>query len=654
MNLSKFLHDCDKQIASGWNFIMSQLPQRQPDHTPSEDQRSIPKIFVQAPSHERKEHVDQEPKNITTLIPKFTTLIPKYTKDIDQPLNQQLHQHKVKHAQEYIQPFWPTAIWKALLTQESIRDELLRSGVGKPVADNLSMQILLPGCKARVLIFTILVLLAKSASIEHVLVCKKGICDNQLPLVLKIHQGKSVLMREMEPITCCFENWDTYILEAFCDHYRRLTVPVFGLREGSNEINHQKFDPGVILPWCEVDENVTPVPAMSGGYGTVTKVRIHPLCHQFHDVLESINVAGGLFAVKKLKTRTKVDFEQEVNALKRFSGKTHRHLVTLLATFEQREQYHMIFPWADCDLDHYWSNVEPNPDWGDVDLIRWLSKQCLGIMEAVSIIHNPSHLQSDKRFGRHGDIKAENILWYGSGPRSSTRNNDRGILVISDLGLTAINSDKSKSMQPNTGLKTTPSYRPPECDIKGGTISRAFDIWTLGCLYLELLCWLLKGSQGKKKFDGERMTTFIFGTKTDIFFDIQRTVQYNKEAYVFTMKEAVTKKISDLHSDENCTLWMHDLLDLVEEGMLVVLSEDRKRKTSHSLLEILREMDQKCQFDEHYCLRKARYAKLRRAPAGTLAELNEEAKKMVNEMKPDLKEHKRDGRELHKSKNAGE
>lgn len=195
----------------------------------------------------------------------------------------------------------------------------------------------------------------------------------------------------------------------------------------------------------------------------------------------------------------------------------------------------MIFPWAECDLDSYWAK-HPTPDPGDLGLIRWLSQQCLGIMEAVSVIHNPAHLLSASRFGRHGDIKAENILWF-----KSQDPYDRGILVISDLGLTAINSEKSRSMRPNTDLRVTPSYRPPECDIKGGVVSRAFDIWTLGCLYLELVCWLLTGNMGKLDFDNRRTTPFIFGANADVYFDIKKPRRDTAGKYIFQVKGAVSR-----------------------------------------------------------------------------------------------------------------
>lgn len=64
----------------------------------------------------------------------------------------------------------------------------------------------------------------------------------------------------------------------------------------------------------------------------------------------------------------------------------------------------------------YWDKINPEADPNDVGLVRWLSRQCLGIMETVSVIHHPSHLSSEQKFGRHGDIKAEKFLWFKARP----------------------------------------------------------------------------------------------------------------------------------------------------------------------------------------------------------------------------------------------
>lgn len=236
------------------------------------------------------------------------------------------------------------------------------------------------------------------------------------------------------------------------------------------------------------------------------------------------------------------DLPEEVKMLKRFSGTFHEHLVTLLMTWSIQDRHYFLFPWADGDLELYWeddSNKLPiDTAAGGIDLkaMRWLSSQILGLTKALHLIHNPSHLNlqpEELKYGRHGDIKSQNILYYPS-PKYP-----RGILVIADFGLTAFNSDRSRSNIPGEKIPGTPQYRPPECDLQGGTISRSYDIWTFGCLLLELVCWALGGNDQLKDFNEYRFTPYITGTESDIFFDVQQKGTGSK--YVVKVKEKVTE-----------------------------------------------------------------------------------------------------------------
>jgi serine/threonine protein kinase len=117
-------------------------------------------------------------------------------------------------------------------------------------------------------------------------------------------------------------------------------------------------------------------------------------------------------------------------------------------------------------------------------------------------------------YGRHGDIKPENILLF--------RRDGKEILVLSDLGLTAVHREVSRSNLPGKSIPVTPNYRPPECDMDGpiGYISRSFDIWTLGCLFLEFIVWTLCGWEGRNKFNSERYSPYINGIQTNVYFDV--------------------------------------------------------------------------------------------------------------------------------------
>jgi serine/threonine protein kinase len=224
----------------------------------------------------------------------------------------------------------------------------------------------------------------------------------------------------------------------------------------------------------------------------------------------------------------------EVDQLKRFSGLGHEHLVTLLATFTFQGRYYLLFPYADCALDQYWESQEPAPTWSHTT-VQWIAKQCQGLMAATDFIHEPRLLQLDTpRFGRHGDIKPENVLWF------QCFDDPRGILVLSDLGLSSFNRDTSRSNIPNSKIPGTPGYRPPECDIEGGTVSRAYDIWTLGCLFLELLTWMLGGNDFVQEFQEHRTSMYITGSENDMFFAI-KMIGGNNPGHVAQIKEEVTE-----------------------------------------------------------------------------------------------------------------
>lgn len=251
--------------------------------------------------------------------------------------------------------------------------------------------------------------------------------------------------------------------------------------------------------------------------------------------------------MKRLLTSNKAKFNQETDQLKRFGGQ-HPHIVTLLSTIslqkESHEEFYLLFPWADSDLLGYWErhrNLKMSEDaWS------WLIEQCYGIVGAVAFIHDPGNnmrdLQGKPLYGRHGDIKPENVLWFKK--RQSI--GGRGALVLSDLGLAAVHRDTSRSNIPGEAIPRTPNYRPPECDMDGpkGHISRSFDIWTMGCLFLEFIVWALEGWDGRVDFRFKRCDSTYLNGETDVFFDIKRTEKettYTKSEYVFQVKDAVTK-----------------------------------------------------------------------------------------------------------------
>jgi len=222
------------------------------------------------------------------------------------------------------------------------------------------------------------------------------------------------------------------------------------------------------------------------------------------------------------------EFQKEVDALKVFNGFAHPHMVTLLMTWKWNGSYYLLFPLARCDLDKYWQDTLDAKV--DVDTVQWMSKQLVGISSAVASIHDPAsngighnigagsaNLQvphDEDRYGRHGDLKPDNILLYDSPMYPN------GILVVADMGLSRLNSILSRSAQSNSRVPAAPRYKAPERDIFGAKIKRSYDIWTFGCLALEWVCWLFGGQHARERFIRSLKKDYPTGTRKDMFFDM--------------------------------------------------------------------------------------------------------------------------------------
>lgn len=240
-----------------------------------------------------------------------------------------------------------------------------------------------------------------------------------------------------------------------------------------------------------------------------------------------------MLALKQLLDQNRQAFEREVSALKVFNGFAHPHVVRLLMTWTYQGKFFLLFPFAECDLGKYWES-EPSPK-VDKGAIRWMSKQLLGIAGALASIHDPAstHSPSDNlrvpddedQYGRHGDLKPENILFY------NLKGEEKGTLVIADMGLSRLHTMLSRSNQSNNKVPATPRYKPPECDIEGARIARSYDIWTFGCLVLEWVCWLFGGQSARESFLVNLLEVYPPGTRKDMFYSMKAggTKEYRVE-----------------------------------------------------------------------------------------------------------------------------
>ncbi|KAL8347459.1 hypothetical protein RB601_003104 [Gaeumannomyces tritici] len=457
-------------------------------------------------------------------------------------------------------------------------------------------------------IFAILILYSRGSLVRHFI--EQGVSDRELPLRLAMAPTAGPGRRNVatprlewpaEPVPRPLDWFQPQEIRRFLSTQWPFIPPYFA-PSARGDVAHYEIPPEAILPWVKISsandgQSTWTEGENSGGYGVVKKVKIDRDCHSLDVLLGSAFLQDQFFAVKSLRKSDIGQFEKEVEMLKRFSGTAHPHLVTLLATFAHNDCYNFIFPWAQCDLDQWWSGKYQIPTHTPLQFRQWVAKQMFGLADAMHAIHEPRQgsdflLPEEKKYGRHGDLKPENILWFLS------NQDPLGILVISDFGIAAVHRDVSRSNVPNENLPCTPRYRPPECDMDGGKISRAFDIWTMGCIFLEMAAWLLGGAKGREEFKRERRAPYLAMIKTDLFFDIQEMpasygMTRGRRRFVFLVKEGVVKYIEKLHAHPACTGYLHHLLQLVHDEMLVVMSPTRQRIRARPLSDRLRNMRQR-------------------------------------------------------------
>lgn len=210
------------------------------------------------------------------------------------------------------------------------------------------------------------------------------------------------------------------------------------------------------------------------------------------------------YAVKRFIGPGRHDFDQERHALQRFSGsnKGHQHLVRLLLSYNIRQEYFMIFHWAEYDLAGLWESMQSDPT--SSHHLIWLLEQCCGISQALCKVHRHDSWPLKESFdtdscptdsrnrGRHGDIKPLNILCFGP---SGQANLEKYKLVVADYTLMRFHSPKSLGKTSPKGLRFSQTYRPPEVEQgPDARIDQKYDIWSLGCVFLEFLTWYLLGN----------------------------------------------------------------------------------------------------------------------------------------------------------------
>jgi serine/threonine protein kinase len=225
-----------------------------------------------------------------------------------------------------------------------------------------------------------------------------------------------------------------------------------------------------------------------------------------------------------------------------------------------------MFRWADGgNLRDFWhNNTRPQLC---VSLVRDVVKQIRGIADALDQLHGYGGGGGSYR---HGDIKPENIL------RVRTKSVvppelDVGVLKIADLGLAKHHNVGTEFRGAQTSMRyTTYRYEPPEARPGISTTpgrSKRQDIWSIGCVTLEFIIWLLYGADALTEFNAKLVSEM---EKSSPYFEIE-VKGGQKTAKVHT---AVNDTMEALLRDQECRFEeasaIKDLIGIVKKKLLVV------------------------------------------------------------------------------------
>ncbi|KAF5490912.1 Cyclin-dependent kinase-like 4 [Colletotrichum fructicola] len=281
-----------------------------------------------------------------------------------------------------------------------------------------------------------------------------------------------------------FHQWaDSSQVESFYSKQWCFMAPIFV----SNVFDYQ-LSPNCPLPIIYKSS----ASQKTGLSGVVLSVKIH----EAH-IREEYR--GKRVASKVMHPDNEDYYAQEARALRIICDLGHPRLIEPLAAYTRGEQAGFFFPWAGGgNLEEYWQKHAP-PVGGAG--IRWVLDQLYGLCDATEALHQENC--------RHTDLKPQNILLFHEGKSPGT-------LRIADVGLAKIHTDQTEQRQTLdiiTSARTgSTRYQAPELQPPVEQLSRVFDVWCLGCVFLEFLVWTVYGQGGLASF-WQNSTHFWEGTR---------------------------------------------------------------------------------------------------------------------------------------------
>lgn len=287
---------------------------------------------------------------------------------------------------------------------------------------------------------------------------------------------------------------------------------------------------------------------------------------------------------------TPVQFALERENLDRVDLLRDPHIVQIVKSYRKGKSFNIVFPCAKANL----HEALRTDKYGLKDLCRGplvrfpIWNQLRGLANALDRILNYSinddvgGLQvpssgAHRLFGYHFDLKPANILVEVV--------NGQMVFKISDFG-----QAKFKDMQAGTSKVSqrdagTHTYAPPEEETQQQ--NSKYDVWSLGCIFLETITFAVKGHVGVRELDRTRKTRIDRNSSDNCYWETN-----NKQA---RLKTSVVKWLDTLYvpgSESAIEIQFLAKLRKLTLSMLQVDTRERKSSTEvyHTLNGLLEEV----------------------------------------------------------------
>lgn len=386
----------------------------------------------------------------------------------------------VDHCPITTKPYIPSQKLDTIITAERVRAEVLRSKWNR-----FRLRFFCPNFddkinKAKKFI-AILALMARLDETSVMFLAVKGLTDDDLPV--RVEDNNSLQTKDGR-ISFRFPNWPDPVVKLFIREQWKVLAHI--LKFDAQHPVEVSFDRN-----CGID------------FSNCGRIYRTDYSHVY--LAEISNKATGQksvrVAVKKFTQNKSTEedqtslknYKREKENLETINGINNLHLIKQLANCEQVPC--IIFPWADRgDLNNFWKEESTSQRTSAV--FSWSLEQVIGLASAVRDLHGARC--------RHGDLKPSNILYF--------EENGTGTLKIADLGVSKVHAKDTNLRQ---GITTTTAstrvYEGPEAyrpGVTGAPRSRAYDWWTMGCIILEFVIWLLYDYPALLSFVDERKSEF--------------------------------------------------------------------------------------------------------------------------------------------------